>query len=136
MGIDTAEFDITLSSAPENIAAIEPLVEKVKEEFGISDEIFGNMMVAVTEAVNNAIIHGNKCDPNKKVTITVSRSDHAVHFVIKDEGNGFDYSNLPDPTAPENIEKISGRGVFLMNQLSDVVIFGNNGSVIELQFRI
>jgi serine/threonine-protein kinase RsbW len=133
---DTAEFNITLSSSPENVATVEPLVEKVKEEFGLSDEVFGNMMVAVTEGVNNAIIHGNQCDPAKKVTISVSRTDAYITFTIRDEGPGFEYSNLPDPTAPENLEKLSGRGVFLMNQLSDMVIFNDNGSTVELQFKV
>lgn len=136
MSIDTANFDLVLPSSPENVAKVEPLIEKVKDEFGLSDEIFGNMMVAITEAVNNAIIHGNSCDPSKSVEVNVSKEDHTVNFTIKDQGSGFDHNNLPDPTAPENLEKLSGRGVFLMTQLSDMVIFSDSGSTVEVQFKI
>ena len=61
--------------------------------------------------------------------------DDQFGFIISDEGHGFDYLNLPDPTDPENIEKPSGRGVFLMKHLADQIIFSENGRVVELYFR-
>lgn len=132
----TTQFDLLLPSAPENVARIESLVEQVKVSVGFTEESFGNILVALTEAVNNAIIHGNKCDPSKNVEVNVTRSNHTLSFTVKDQGVGYDYRNLPDPTAPENLEKLTGRGVFLMNQLSDMVIFSDNGSRVELQFKI
>ena len=57
-------------------------------------------------------------------------------LAIKDEGEGFDFNNLPDPTAPENLEKPTGRGVFLMKNLSDLVVFSDNGSVVEIHFKL
>ena len=74
----------------------------------------------------------------KEVELSYHISDNKknIVFKIKDEGNGFDYNNLPDPTAPENIENLGGRGVFLMKQLADMVIFENNGAIVELSFRL
>lgn len=130
------EFYLELGSSPENVSKVEPLIEKVRENYKVDDEMYGNMLVAVTEAVNNAILHGNQSDPNKLVNIEVKSDDHHIVFFVKDDGKGFDYNNLPDPTAPENIEKPTGRGVFLMKSLADMVIFSENGKVVELQFRL
>jgi serine/threonine-protein kinase RsbW len=93
-------------------------------------------MIAVTEAVNNAIKHGNSSDKSKNVHLSLSLDDSMIKFVIKDEGNGFNYGNLPDPTAPENLEKPGGRGIFLMKHLSDEVDFKEEGRVVELSFYV
>ena len=76
--------------------------------------------------------------PGKMVTITAALDPRgkALNFTITDQGKGFDHSNLPDPTAPENIDQPCGRGVFLMMQLADMVVFSNHGSTVEMQFRI
>jgi serine/threonine-protein kinase RsbW len=91
-------------------------------------------MIAVTESVNNAIKHGNNCDKNKNVTLTAVYEDNKVRFIVEDEGPGFDPEKLPDPTAPENLEKLGGRGIFLMQQLSDEVSFFNEGRTSEMVF--
>jgi serine/threonine-protein kinase RsbW len=90
----------------------------------------------LTEAVNNAIVHGNKTDRNKVVTVEIRRDRNLIVCFISDEGRGFDFNHLPDPTAPENIENIGGRGIFLMKHLADMVIFSNQGSQVEIQFKI
>ncbi|MBS1486079.1 MAG: ATP-binding protein [Bacteroidetes bacterium] len=118
----------------ENIRIIESFIDNAKEKYKLNDDIYGNIMIAVTEAVNNAIRHGNKNDSSKNVTLSLSFEAGLVKFKIKDEGNGFDYHNLPDPTAPENIEKPGGRGIFLMKHLSDEVKFWDNGKEVELNF--
>ena len=127
---------IELNSKPESMMAVESLIEEVRDKYGIDEDVFGNMFVALTEAVTNAIYHGNKGDPNKKVHIEYKHSPHNITFIITDEGPGFDYFNLPDPTAPENLEKESGRGVFLMKSLTDQLIFSENGRVVELNFKL
>lgn len=130
---------IIIASLPENIVLVERYVEDLCTEYNIDDSIFGNMLISVTEAVNNAIIHGNKKNPDKKVIISHSLDNNkpkTLTIKIVDEGDGFDYLNLPDPTAPENIEMIGGRGVFLIKQLADFVIFSDKGESIELQFRL
>jgi anti-sigma regulatory factor (Ser/Thr protein kinase) len=130
-------YQLEISSSLENINQVEQLLDTVREELNVRDDIYGNMMVAITEAVNNAIIHGNASDPKKKVRISVAKeNDHVIIFYVKDEGKGFEFNNLPDPTAPENLEKPTGRGVFLMTNLSDLVVFSDNGSLVEIQFKL
>ena len=126
---------IQIESKPESIHIIERLVDDLKGEHNIHEDAYGNILVAVTEAVNNAIQHGNKYNPNLKVKISYEVENDTISFVITDQGKGFDYYNLPDPTAPENLEKPTGRGVFLMKHLADQIIFSNNGSSVELFFK-
>jgi serine/threonine-protein kinase RsbW len=123
-------------SLDENIRIVESFIDNAKEKFNLDDDIYGNIMVAVTESVNNAIRHGNKNDKKKNVYLSLSLNEDLIRFIIKDEGTGFDYHNLPDPTAPENIDKPSGRGIFLMKHLSDEVNFKQEGSEVELCFYI
>ena len=123
-------------SLDENIRIVESFIDNAKEKFNLDDDIYGNIMVAVTESVNNAIRHGNRNDKKKNVHLSLSLNEDLIRFIIKDEGAGFDYHNLPDPTAPENIDKPSGRGIFLMKHLSDEVNFKQEGSEVELCFYI
>jgi serine/threonine-protein kinase RsbW len=118
-----------------SINIIEKAIDDLKSEFDIHEDSYGNILVAVTEAVNNAIQHGNKFDSSKKVKVTYEVDGDKVMFVVTDQGPGFDYYNLPDPTAPENIVKEAGRGVFLMKELADQVIFSENGRVVEMYFK-
>jgi serine/threonine-protein kinase RsbW len=129
-------ISIQVPSIMENIRMIESFIDNAKERFHLDDDIYGNIMIAVTEAVNNAIKHGNSSDKSKNVHLSLSLDDSMIKFVIKDEGNGFNYGNLPDPTAPENLEKPGGRGIFLMKHLSDEVDFKEEGRVVELSFDV
>jgi serine/threonine-protein kinase RsbW len=129
-------ISIQVPSIAENIRMIESFIDNAKERFHLDDDIYGNIMIAVTEAVNNAIKHGNSNDKAKNVYLALSLDESIIRFVVKDEGQGFDYENLPDPTSPENIEKLGGRGIFLMKHLSDEVDFKEDGRVVELSFYI
>ena len=129
-------ISIQVPSIVENIRMIESFIDNAKERFHLDDDIYGNIMIAVTEAVNNAIKHGNSNDKSKNVSLSLSLDDSLIKFVVKDEGKGFDYQNLPDPTSPENIEKPGGRGIFLMKHLSDEVDFKDSGRVVELSFYV
>lgn len=113
---------------------VEGMIDEVCSSYELNEDHYGNILIAVTEAVNNAIVHGNLNDEDKKVTIEANKQDKEVVFIISDEGKGFDYTNLPDPTAPENIEKPDGRGIFLMKNLSDEVSFDLNGSKVSITF--
>ncbi len=123
------------ASEIENINVVERFIEEVCENYKVGEENYGNILIGLTEAVNNAISHGNRRDASKTVTVTFKPSPTELVFVIEDEGPGFDYDNLPDPTAPENIEQPNGRGVFLMRHLADEVIFDETGSTVELKFE-
>ncbi len=125
---------IEIPSLSENIRIIESFIDNAKEKFHLNEDIYGNIMIAVTEAVNNAIKHGNQNNSNKNVSLTLSLADGLIKFEVRDEGNGFDFHRLPDPTAPENIAKPGGRGIFLMKHLSDEVAFKESGKVVELSF--
>lgn len=125
---------IEIPSLSENIRMIESFIDNAREKFSLDDDIYGNIMIAITEAVNNAIKHGNGSDSSKNVSLSLSLDESHIKFRIEDEGQGFDYDNLPDPTSPENIEKPGGRGIFLMKHLSDEVEFKEGGRIVELSF--
>lgn len=131
-----ANQKIRISSKAENIILVERMIEDVCDLFNINQDFYGNILVALTEAVNNAIYHGNQANANKNIDISFRSSPNFVSFIVKDEGPGFNYSNIPDPTNPENIEKPNGRGVFLMRNLADKVSFEENGSRVILDFKI
>ncbi|MDH5380446.1 MAG: ATP-binding protein [Cyclobacteriaceae bacterium] len=130
------QINIQIPSLSENIRMIESFIDNAKEKFSLNEDIYGNIMIAVTEAVNNAIKHGNKNEKAKNVKLTLKIEDSSIKFVIEDEGIGFDYYNLPDPTSPENLDKPGGRGIFLMKNLSDEVVFEQEGKVVILEFFI
>ena len=134
--IPTSQNKLKLSSRPENLILVEKLVDDVCDLFNIGEEKYGNILISLTEAVNNAITHGNKGNPVKEIDISLKSSLNAIQFTVCDQGEGFDFNQLPDPTAPENLEKENGRGVFLMKQLADKVEFIENGRVVELTFTL
>jgi serine/threonine-protein kinase RsbW len=125
---------ISIPSLIDNIKIIESFIDNAREKFDINDDIYGNIMISVTECISNAILHGNQNDKEKLVHLELMAEDDKLSFVIEDEGNGFEIDNLPDPTAPENIEKPGGRGIFLIKHLSDEVKFENQGKKTILSF--
>lgn len=127
---------LKLSSDTRNIALVESFVERAVEQYQIAPDIYGNILITLTEAVNNAIIHGNSNDESKTVQIQLRRKNNCLAVRVTDEGEGFDLTAVPDPTAPENLLRVGGRGVFLMQQLSDSVHFHNNGSTVEMHFNL
>lgn len=135
--IETGElFTLQLSSEMESLGMLEKLIEDLADKYHISEDTFANMMTCLNEAFVNAIVHGNKLDPNKKVIINAEVEPKRVIWTVKDEGPGFDYNHLPDPTAPENLENLTGRGVFIVKQLADHCIFNASGNEVELHFKI
>jgi serine/threonine-protein kinase RsbW len=127
-------ISIQIPSIIENIRMIESFIDNAKERFHLDEDLYGNIMIAVTEAVNNAIKHGNGGNSSKNVFLSLTLNENLLKFIIKDEGSGFDHIELPDPTSPENLEKPGGRGIFLMKHLSDEVEFRENGKTVELSF--
>ena len=127
---------LRLRSESKSLLILESWVNSLCENHAISNEIYGNILIALSEAVNNAINHGNK-NILEKETLIVSTFNHKhLTFNVTDMGNGFDFSDLPDPTLPENIEKPQGRGIFLMRQLSEEVVFEEPGNKVELTFKV
>lgn len=130
------KISIQIPSMPENIRIVESFIDNAKEKFHITDDLYGNIMVAVTESVNNAIKHGNSSDKNKFVNISLFIEPKLLKFVVEDQGAGFDPNTLPDPTLPENISKPDGRGIFLMRNLCDDLVFSNDGRMVEMKFNM
>lgn len=130
------EQKISFPSKAENLNKVEELINRVCKDLDVTEDYYGNILISLTEAVNNAIHHGNKSNPNKSVEISVSSEGQIIEFSVEDEGPGFDFDNLPDPTDPQNIEKPHGRGVFLMRNLADEIEFENNGAIVKMKFDL
>lgn len=128
--------DLQITSEVQNLRLVEKLIDELQLQLDLSDESYGNVLVATMEATNNAIVHGNKCDPNKLVNLKIEKQQDELLVNISDQGEGFDPKSVPDPTAPENIEKISGRGIFLMERLSDEISYSDQGRIVELKFKV
>ncbi len=128
--------DLNIPADLGSLRLVEKAIDELSLELNLSDEIYGNVLVATMEATNNAIIHGNNSDPDKlvKIEMMMDRKELKVH--IEDQGHGFDYATVPDPTAPENLEKINGRGIFLMERLSDEILYLENGRIVVLKFKL
>ena len=130
------EKTIVVSSKIENLRIVEKFIDEISVECKLNSELYGNLLIATLEGANNAIVHGNKLKEELKVSLSAICIDNKLTITIEDRGPGFDYKNIPDPTAPENIENVSGRGVFLMTKLSDNLIFKNKGSLVEMHFNL
>lgn len=129
--------ELEISSDPERIHEVEQFIEEIRDHLGFKDDVYGNVMIAVTEAVNNSILHGNRGDDSKTVRIQCSSlNPYRIMMAIEDQGIGFDPEALPDPTAPENVMRESGRGVFLMRTLSNAIRFHDQGRRVEMEFDI
>ena len=128
------EQRLKISSKTDCLHIVEKFVDDFSASCNIDQDVYGNVLIATLEAANNAITHGNKLDENKQVEIVFTIEDDKILLTVRDEGKGFDYSNIPDPTSPENLENMSGRGVFLMSKLSDVIEFEDNGSFVKMTF--
>ena len=132
----TELFTLQLPSEYDSIAQLETLIEKIADKYQVPDDTFANMMTCLNEAVINAIVHGNKLDPEKKVIINAEIDGRRIIWTVADEGEGFTPDYLPDPTSPENLESLTGRGVFIIKQLADQCVFNERGNELELHFKI
>jgi serine/threonine-protein kinase RsbW len=133
---ETSSTSIRLNSIPGNVDKVNNIVENLASKFRLAPDTYGNILISLTEAVNNAIIHGNKQDESKIVEVRTESRDGKLAITVRDEGKGFDYNSVPDPTSPERICQCGGRGVFLMRQLSDRCRFHDNGKIVEMEFKI
>lgn len=131
------KFKLVLASKPEAIEEIERLAEQAANFAGFNEEEQDSLAIAVTEIGNNAIIHGNRNNPKKKVFVDVSVDDGEVRVRIRDQGGGFDPDALSNPLDPENLLRESGRGIFIVRSLMDEVSynFSKNGTEVTIVKR-
>ncbi|MCS7161889.1 MAG: ATP-binding protein [Bacteroidia bacterium] len=126
----------SIPSDIDQIFYIEEVLQRVAQQIRLREERIPLFIVAVIEAVTNAIQHGNRHDPTKKVRVRFSAfSEEELIVEVEDEGEGFDYTVLPDPTEEANLLREGGRGIFLMRNLADSVEFLEGGRCVRLRFR-
>ena len=125
-----------LPSVLDSLNRAEQIIDDFFKENSLNEEFFGNVLVAVTEGLNNAISHGNNIESHLFVDFSIEINDkNSIEIYIKDQGKGFDFEHLPDPTSPENLDKPTGRGIFLMKGLSDECEFLEEGKAVRLVFE-
>lgn len=126
---------LRLPSCPSSIAELEPFVTSLTNEHNVNQDLYPNILISLTEAVNNAIEHGNCLDKSKQVNIQTVVNGKGLSVKVTDEGHGFCLESLPDPTHPDHLETCGGRGVFLIQQLCDTVKYTDNGATVEMYFK-
>ena len=126
---------IKIASDVRNIHEVEYFLNSLLKDFRIERKTYCKMYLATTEGVNNAIIHGNKSDAQKQVDVRFEDQLSYFEIWISDSGKGFNIKTIQDPTHKDNIKKESGRGIFIMKQYADKVVWENNGSTVHLIFN-
>ena len=127
---------LTITSDPQNVSKVEPFVHDVATRYNLSPDTHGNILVSLTEAVTNAVLHGNQGDCRKTVSICLCRNHDALSISVSDEGPGFDPNKVPDPTNADLLECCGGRGLYLMRRLSDECRFERGGRTVEMRFKL
>ena len=136
MTVETTE--LTLRSRIEAVNEAAGSVARILSNLGASEQLMFGIDMAIREAVTNAVLHGNKQDDAKQVRVDIKSSPEEIEISVRDEGAGFNPTEVPDPTAPENIMKTSGRGIFFMRNFVDEVEWSNppgGGTTVKLTKR-
>ena len=133
---NTSLHTLQLPSKIDSISILENFIDGLSAEFSFSEELYASVLICLSEAVVNAIVHGNRESLVKKVYVNLEIiAEKEFIFTVYDQGDGFNYANLLDPTAPENLEKLTGRGIFIIKKLADQCVFNSKGNEVELHFK-
>lgn len=132
--VDTLSQNLTIRSSVNELKRVADFTENIGEQLGLSEDVIDDISIAVTEAVNNAITHGNKNNESKAIEISYKIEKEKIIVNVKDNGEGFEIDNISDPRVDENLLKNSGRGILIMRSLMDdvVVISDNQGTEVQL----
>jgi len=125
------KMKLKISSDTLQLDLIEEFIKNIFSKYALDKRLFIKVLVCVNEAVVNSISHGNQYDLNKEVTICSEYREKTLFFRVEDQGQGFDFDHIPDPTIKENILKETGRGIYLLQHLAEEISFQNKGSAIE-----
>ena len=126
---------LKIESNISNLGIVENAIDEIVTEIGINEDNYGKILVSTMEAVNNAIMHGNKFNMEKYVDVDIFYRNKELKIKVKDEGDGFDPGEVPDPTTPENLESVNGRGLFLISRLADEIKYSKRGNEITIMFK-
>jgi serine/threonine-protein kinase RsbW len=126
---------IKIESNQTSLRIVENAIDEATIELGITQDSYGKILVSTLEAVNNAILHGNKLNPEKSVKFEINFNNEELKIIVSDEGKGFKPETVPDPTLPENIETCNGRGVYLMKHLADEIKYSRRGNTVTMIFK-
>ncbi len=129
-------YELRLKSEIKEVRKVERFVKKIAAEQGFSDSCLHDVMLVITEATNNAVLHGNRLDTSKHAWLRCEVSGSELYVEVRDEGSGFDPNALPNPLDEENLLKPSGRGVFLIKQLAEDVRYEFSDRGTTVRFRI
>lgn len=130
------KLEFSIASVKDNLHLVEDFIENMVETFELEESIRGKITLSTIEAVNNAILSGNKENPKKLVKLTAVKGKGKVVVTVEDEGKGFDFSQIPDPTTPERLMQTNGRGLYLIKKLSDKLLFAKNGAKVIMAFSL
>ena len=120
---DKGRLSFRLNSTMESVSEVEEAADKLAAEAGIEEDERFHIAMAVREAAVNAVLHGNEYDPSKQIQVSLENNGEALVFTIADQGKGLDPDTIPDPLAPENLLRGTGRGIFLIRSFMDEVHF-------------
>ena len=136
--LEEKEICVEIPSRLEELSRVEKLAQKIAKIYCLSQDKLDNLAIAVTEAVGNAILHGNRQDPEKMVRIRIHLDGIYLRIEVSDQGSGFDPDALSDPLLPENLMKESGRGVFILKSLMDDIhfAFSPEGTVLHMALKL
>lgn len=130
--------NLILSSEFEEMNKLESFVDELEKWAGLNEEDSSRIMLTLSEAVNNAIMHGNQSNPEKEVVIhtTLDRDQHILQISVEDEGEGFNPEEIPDPLKDENLMNEGGRGIYLIKQYADDIEFSQNGTKVTITYQL
>jgi len=126
---------LVFNSHPESIRLVKKWVDDIAAKYNVCEELYPNILISLTEAVNNAIYHGNKGDKSKRILLICNVKKSKLKFEVHDEGDGFNEMEIPDPLSAERIDKENGRGVMIMKELAHEVRFKKKGSLVQMIFK-
>jgi serine/threonine-protein kinase RsbW len=127
---------LSFKSDKSELKKVEIFLRAIFDRNQLPEEFFNKVLLCVSEAVVNSIVHGNKNMKSKQVSVIVSCDDDDLTVEVIDEGEGFDFTRISDPTTAENIRKERGRGIFIMRSLSNELIFKNAGKCVEFKIDL
>ena len=129
-------FKLELESTYEELERVEGLLNDLQQALGFDDDFYARLMLTVSEAATNAVVHGNQLDTSKKAVVLAEAKNSVLTITTTDQGEGFDPDAVPNPLDEENILLPSGRGVFLMQEYADEVEYQNDGRTLILKFNL